>query len=122
MTFSLTHYPVLSGVYCCGPIPLKAIKEGELTYKYDAPFVFAEVNADVHTFMKRKDGTTKKIISSVHVGLKISTKSVGSDRREDITHLYKYPEGRELHYDTTVTCHQDTPMSHYTMICRQDSR
>uniref|UniRef100_A0A8C8GXC1 Protein-glutamine gamma-glutamyltransferase 2 n=1 Tax=Oncorhynchus tshawytscha TaxID=74940 RepID=A0A8C8GXC1_ONCTS len=84
------------GVYCCGPIPLKAIKEGELTYKYDAPFVFAEVNADVHTFMKRKDGSTEKIISSVQVGLKISTKSVGSDRREDITHLYKYPEGREL--------------------------
>uniref|UniRef100_A0A8C7UZD8 protein-glutamine gamma-glutamyltransferase n=1 Tax=Oncorhynchus mykiss TaxID=8022 RepID=A0A8C7UZD8_ONCMY len=83
------------GVYCCGPIPLKAIKEGELTYKYDAPFVFAEVNADVHTFMKRKDGSTEKIISSVQVGLKISTKSVGSDRREDITHLYKYPEGSD---------------------------
>uniref|UniRef100_A0A674EED3 Protein-glutamine gamma-glutamyltransferase 2 n=1 Tax=Salmo trutta TaxID=8032 RepID=A0A674EED3_SALTR len=83
------------GVYCCGPIPLKAIKEGELTYKYDAPFVFAEVNADVHTFMKHKDGTTEKIISSVQVGLKISTKSVGSDRREDITHLYKYPEGSD---------------------------
>uniref|UniRef100_A0A4W5P770 Protein-glutamine gamma-glutamyltransferase 2 n=1 Tax=Hucho hucho TaxID=62062 RepID=A0A4W5P770_9TELE len=109
------------GVYCCGPIPLKAIKEGELTYKYDAPFVFAEVNADVHTFMKRKDGSTKNIISSVNVGLKISTKSVGSDRREDITHLYKYPEGRELRYDTTVTCYQDTPMSHYTTICRQDT-
>uniref|UniRef100_A0A8C7GHB8 protein-glutamine gamma-glutamyltransferase n=1 Tax=Oncorhynchus kisutch TaxID=8019 RepID=A0A8C7GHB8_ONCKI len=83
------------GVYCCGPIPLKAIKEGELTYKYDAPFVFAEVNADVHTFMKREDGSTEKIISSVQVGLKISTKSVGSDRREDITHLYKYPEGSD---------------------------
>ncbi|KAK6319620.1 hypothetical protein J4Q44_G00108310 [Coregonus suidteri] len=83
------------GVNCCGPIPLKAIKEGELTYKYDAPFVFAEVNADVHTFMKRKDGSTKKIISYVQVGQKISTKSVGSDRREDITHLYKYPEGSD---------------------------
>lgn len=33
----------LSGVYCCGPCPLKAIKEGELTKKYDAPFIFAEV-------------------------------------------------------------------------------
>ncbi|CAB1354207.1 unnamed protein product [Coregonus sp. 'balchen'] len=83
------------GVYCCGPIPLKAIKEGELTYKYDAPFVFAEVNADVHTFIKREDGSTMKIISYVHVGQKISTKSVGSDRREDITHLYKYPEGSD---------------------------
>lgn len=32
-----------SGVYCCGPAPVKAIKEGELTKSYDAPFIFAEV-------------------------------------------------------------------------------
>ncbi|XP_067089457.1 protein-glutamine gamma-glutamyltransferase 2 [Osmerus mordax] len=83
------------GVYCCGPVPLKAIKEGELTFKYDGPFVFAEVNADILTFMKKKDGSIEKIIGSSQVGQKISTKSVGSDRREDITHLYKYPEGSE---------------------------
>ncbi|XP_041941056.1 protein-glutamine gamma-glutamyltransferase 2 [Alosa sapidissima] len=82
-------------VFCCGPVPLKAIKEGQLNMKYDAPFVFAEVNADVKTFMKRPDGTTKEVISSAFVGQHISTKSVGSDQREDITHLYKYPEGSE---------------------------
>uniref|UniRef100_A0A665T5I3 Protein-glutamine gamma-glutamyltransferase 2 n=1 Tax=Echeneis naucrates TaxID=173247 RepID=A0A665T5I3_ECHNA len=81
------------GVYCCGPIPLKAIKEGELTLKYDAPFVFAEVNADFITFEKKKDGSTSKVIHDIHIGQMISTKSVGSDAREDITHLYKYPEG-----------------------------
>lgn len=27
------------------------------------------------------------------VGFNISTKSVGSNDREDVTHLYKYPEG-----------------------------
>lgn len=32
-----------SGVFCCGPAPVRAIKEGELTKKYDAPFIFAEV-------------------------------------------------------------------------------
>lgn len=83
------------GTYCCGPIPVRAIKEGELTFKYDAPFVFAEVNADVTTIMKRKDGSTSKVTNTTVVGQKISTKSVGSDAREDITHLYKYPEGRE---------------------------
>ncbi|XP_006639496.2 protein-glutamine gamma-glutamyltransferase 2 [Lepisosteus oculatus] len=83
------------GVYCCGPVPVKAIKEGELTFKYDAPFVFAEVNADVVSFIKRKDGTEDKIRGTVTVGQSISTKSVGSDDREDITHLYKYPEGSE---------------------------
>ncbi|KAF6714860.1 Protein-glutamine gamma-glutamyltransferase 2 [Oryzias melastigma] len=83
------------GVYCCGPIPVKAIKEGELTFKYDAPFVFAEVNADVVTFMKKKDGSTSKVTTATVIGQKISTKKVGSDAREDITHLYKYPEGSD---------------------------
>lgn len=81
-------------MYCCGPIPVRAIKEGELLFKYDAPFVFAEVNADVNTFMKKKDGSTSRVTSTAVVGQKISTKRVGSDAREDITHLYKYPEGR----------------------------
>uniref|UniRef100_A0A8C6M6W6 Protein-glutamine gamma-glutamyltransferase 2 n=1 Tax=Nothobranchius furzeri TaxID=105023 RepID=A0A8C6M6W6_NOTFU len=83
-------------VYCCGPIPVKAIKEGELTFKYDASFVFAEVNADVLTYMKKKDGSTSNVTSATLVGQKISTKSVGSDAREDITHIYKYPEGKEF--------------------------
>lgn len=92
LSSSFCHFP--SGVYCCGPIPVRAIKEGDLTFKYDAPFVFAEVNADVITFLKKKDGSTSQVSSTAVVGQKISTKSVGSDAREDITHLYKYPEGR----------------------------
>ncbi|CAG12371.1 unnamed protein product, partial [Tetraodon nigroviridis] len=83
------------GVYCCGPVPVKAIKEGELLLKYDAPFVYAEVNADVNTVMQKKDGSTSKVNTTTFVGQKISTKSIGSDVREDITHLYKYPEGSE---------------------------
>uniref|UniRef100_A0A7N8XGX2 Protein-glutamine gamma-glutamyltransferase 2 n=1 Tax=Mastacembelus armatus TaxID=205130 RepID=A0A7N8XGX2_9TELE len=83
------------GVYCCGPIPVRAIKEGELMFKYDAPFVFAEVNADIITFMKKKDGSISEVNNTTVVGQKISTKSVNSDAREDITHLYKYPEGSD---------------------------
>ncbi|XP_058860040.1 protein-glutamine gamma-glutamyltransferase 2-like [Acipenser ruthenus] len=83
------------GVFCCGPISVKAIKEGELTFKYDAPFVFAEVNADVVYWVKHKDGSQKKMSFFNRVGQRISTKSVGKDVREDITHLYKYPEGSE---------------------------
>lgn len=82
-------------MYCCGPVPVKAIKEGELLLKYDVPFVFAEVNADVITMMQKKDGSTSKVNTTAFVGQKISTKSVGSDAREDITHLYKHPEGRK---------------------------
>lgn len=72
---------------------MKAIKEGELLFNYDALFVFAEVNADICTMMKKKDGSVSKVNTTTFVGQKISTKSVGSDVREDITHLYKYPEG-----------------------------
>ncbi|XP_061641341.1 protein-glutamine gamma-glutamyltransferase 2 isoform X2 [Phyllopteryx taeniolatus] len=83
------------GVFCCGPIPVRAIKEGELMYKYDAPFVFAEVNADVITIMKKNDGTTSKVTSTQLVGKMISTKGIASDHREDITHFYKHPEGSD---------------------------
>ncbi|XP_053723626.1 protein-glutamine gamma-glutamyltransferase 2 [Synchiropus splendidus] len=87
-------------VYCCGPIPVRAIKEGELTFKYDAPFVFAEVNADVLTVMTKADGSTSEVTSVTLVGQNISTKSVGSDAREDITHLYKFPEGSDEERET----------------------
>ncbi|KAM8776290.1 protein-glutamine gamma-glutamyltransferase 2 [Rhynchonycteris naso] len=82
------------GTYCCGPVSVRAIKEGDLTTKYDAPFVFAEVNADVVDWIQQEDGSMHKSINhSLIVGLNISTKSVGRDEREDITHTYKYPEG-----------------------------
>nr|XP_060473395.1 protein-glutamine gamma-glutamyltransferase 2 [Panthera onca] len=82
------------GTYCCGPVPVRAIKEGDLSTKYDAPFVFAEVNADVVDWIRQEDGSVHKSINhSLVVGLKISTKSVGRDQRQDITDTYKYPEG-----------------------------
>ncbi|XP_023570521.1 protein-glutamine gamma-glutamyltransferase 2 [Octodon degus] len=84
------------GTYCCGPVPVRAIKEGDLSTKYDAPFVFAEVNADVVDWIRQEDGSMHKSVNhSLVVGQKISTKSVGRDEREDITYTYKYPEGSE---------------------------
>lgn len=89
----VTAAPVPAGVFCCGPAPVRAIKEGDLQLKYDIPFVFAEVNADVVYWVVRGDGTHKKSTHCSIVGKNISTKSVGRDSREDITHNYKYPEG-----------------------------
>ncbi|XP_044066382.1 protein-glutamine gamma-glutamyltransferase 2-like isoform X2 [Siniperca chuatsi] len=84
------------GVFCCGPASLRAIKEGELTKKYDAPFIFAEVNADVVELVRQSNGEFAKYKgSTTSVGRFISTKAVGSDDRHDITHQYKYPEGSE---------------------------
>ncbi|XP_044155859.1 protein-glutamine gamma-glutamyltransferase 2 [Bufo gargarizans] len=83
------------GVYCCGPAPVLAIKEGDLAINYDVPFVFAEVNADVIYYVQQIDGTVRETKYTAQVGQKISTKAVGKDSREDITHNYKYPEGSD---------------------------
>lgn len=40
---------------------MTAIKEGDLGVKYDAPFVFAEVNADIIHWMVQEDGQRKKV-------------------------------------------------------------
>ncbi|XP_072095708.1 protein-glutamine gamma-glutamyltransferase 2-like [Mobula birostris] len=84
------------GVYCCGPSSLKAIKNGDVDLNFDTPFVFAEVNADSVSWLVYDDGTRKQINVDSHlVGQYISTKAVGSDEREDVTHNYKYPEGSD---------------------------
>ncbi|CAG6021231.1 unnamed protein product [Menidia menidia] len=82
------------GVFCCGPASLKAIREGQMTMKYDAPFIFAEVNADVVDLVRLSSGKFVEFSGSTKsVGCFISTKAVGSNERHDITHQYKYPEG-----------------------------
>uniref|UniRef100_A0A667XWP4 Protein-glutamine gamma-glutamyltransferase 2 n=1 Tax=Myripristis murdjan TaxID=586833 RepID=A0A667XWP4_9TELE len=39
------------GAFCCGPAPVSAILKGHVDLKYDIPFVFAEVNADIVNWM-----------------------------------------------------------------------
>ncbi|KAL2093176.1 hypothetical protein ACEWY4_010488 [Coilia grayii] len=82
------------GVYCCGPCPVRAIRDGEVGVKYDAPFIFAEVNADMAFWVVHPDGERTQVsVNQRTVGRNISTKSVYGDDREDITAHYKYPEG-----------------------------
>ncbi|XP_023277099.1 protein-glutamine gamma-glutamyltransferase 2-like [Seriola lalandi dorsalis] len=89
-----TPQELSDGEFCCGPCPVTAIKEGNLRVKYDAPFVFAEVNADIVYWMVKPDGQRQKIkVNESGVGMNISTKSVYGNRREDVTLQYKYPEG-----------------------------
>uniref|UniRef100_A0A3P9JXS2 Protein-glutamine gamma-glutamyltransferase K n=1 Tax=Oryzias latipes TaxID=8090 RepID=A0A3P9JXS2_ORYLA len=85
-----------NGIYCCGPAPLTAVRNGQVYLKYDCPFVFAEVNSDRILWQRNADGTYSKIFTEKKVvGCNISTKAVGSDERYDITHMYKYAEGSE---------------------------
>ncbi|KAG2463203.1 TGM1 glutamyltransferase, partial [Polypterus senegalus] len=85
-----------SGTYCCGPASVNAVKSGLVYLKYDAPFVFAEVNSDKIYWQQGPDGKFNKVyIEKKAVGRFISTKAVGSDEREDITEVYKHPEGSD---------------------------
>lgn len=60
---------------------------------------FWQVNSDKIYWQKNPDGTFSQIYSEKKaVGHCISTKAVGSDMREDITHLYKYEEGTGSHF------------------------
>ncbi|NXE19498.1 TGM4 glutamyltransferase, partial [Ardeotis kori] len=87
------------GVFRCGPSPVKAVREGDVYLPFDSKFVYAEVNADkVYWLVKKvngKDKFTRISTQTQGIGVNISTKAVGQDKREDITAEYKFPEGSE---------------------------
>ncbi|KAM4556781.1 protein-glutamine gamma-glutamyltransferase K [Fundulus diaphanus] len=84
------------GTFRCGPASVNAIRSGQVYLKHDTPFVFAEVNSDKIYWQRNLDGTFSQVYSEKKaVGHCISTKAVGSDERDDITHLYKHPEESE---------------------------
>ncbi|KAK3086729.1 hypothetical protein FSP39_022591 [Pinctada imbricata] len=85
----------------CGPMPVAAMKEGDLSYNYDGAFIFAEVNADIVTWVNGRDGQPYlSDIERQRVGRDISTRKPGDSKvnvREDITDAYKYKEGNLLY-------------------------
>uniref|UniRef100_A0A671MJM6 Protein-glutamine gamma-glutamyltransferase K n=1 Tax=Sinocyclocheilus anshuiensis TaxID=1608454 RepID=A0A671MJM6_9TELE len=84
------------GVFRCGPASVAAVRNGQVYLKHDTPFVFAEVNSDKVYWQRTADGTFTPVqVKKKAIGRCISTKAVGSDDREDITHLYKHPEDSE---------------------------
>ncbi|NXS77515.1 EPB42 protein, partial [Erpornis zantholeuca] len=78
----------------CGPAPVHAIKEGDTQVDYDVCYFFAAINAKCQVWIHKADDTLRPAFGGTkYTGNNISTKSVGSERCEDITHNYKYPEG-----------------------------
>uniref|UniRef100_A0A3P9DJP5 Transglutaminase 2, like n=1 Tax=Maylandia zebra TaxID=106582 RepID=A0A3P9DJP5_9CICH len=69
-------------VFCCGPCPVTAVREGNLG-----------VNADIIHWIVQRNGQRRKVLDQTTVGRNISTKSVYGDFRDDVTVQYKYPEG-----------------------------
>uniref|UniRef100_A0A8C2YTA1 Protein-glutamine gamma-glutamyltransferase 4 n=2 Tax=Chinchilla lanigera TaxID=34839 RepID=A0A8C2YTA1_CHILA len=92
-----TPQELSQGLYCCGPSPVAAVRRGNIFMGYDTKFVFSEVNADKLVWLVRTVGRREKVsllsVETMSIGKNISTKAVGQDRRSDITHQYKFPEG-----------------------------
>lgn len=82
--------PLIVGVFCCGPAPVKAIKERRMDLFYDIPFVYAEVNADVHAIVVSKGRVVSHSKDMERVGSFICTKAIGYPRHQNITKDYKY--------------------------------
>uniref|UniRef100_A0A3B5BKZ5 protein-glutamine gamma-glutamyltransferase n=1 Tax=Stegastes partitus TaxID=144197 RepID=A0A3B5BKZ5_9TELE len=78
------------GVFCCGPAPVKAIKTQSMDLRYDVPFVYAEVNADVHTIILSQGRVVSMSKDTERVGSLICTKAVGFPRMQNITGDYKF--------------------------------
>jgi len=77
------------GYFQLGPAPVEAVyfdSGGD----YDVDFVFSEVDADVVEWMQGKPSSIARL--TAEVGFEISTKTVGSMARNDITSNYKTPE------------------------------
>ncbi|XP_072239324.1 protein-glutamine gamma-glutamyltransferase E-like [Leuresthes tenuis] len=105
------------GVYRCGPASVSAILNGDTHLKYDVPFVFAEVNADRITWLVKTDGSKVKVYSDPSaIGQNTSTKSVGSNKRLDVTNTYKYREGsllERLVFQYALAVNESGPMEAY---------
>uniref|UniRef100_A0A3Q2Z2D1 protein-glutamine gamma-glutamyltransferase n=1 Tax=Hippocampus comes TaxID=109280 RepID=A0A3Q2Z2D1_HIPCM len=82
------------GLYRCGPASVLAIKEGQVGHSYDAPFIFAEVNSDVHYLTRDKYGNVISVyVDKTLVGRGLFTKHILADTPDEVTSTYKHPEG-----------------------------
>lgn len=92
------------GVYCCGPSPVIAIRNGEVNQCYDTRFMFAEMNADRVYWLRNPMCGNWEIIYTEKdsLGQYICTKDPdcnagtnGKNTRMDITNDYKLQCGAE---------------------------
>ncbi|XP_054712738.1 hemocyte protein-glutamine gamma-glutamyltransferase-like isoform X2 [Uloborus diversus] len=108
------------GAFRAGPASLVAIRRGEISHLYDAPFVFAEVNADVVHWQADESelGFKKLKTNTYHVGRLIVTKRVGFDDdfgtrdMEDISLDYKSKEGSSEERMAVLNAARRTGLTH----------
>lgn len=86
----------VTGIYRCGPAAVKAISEKKVDMPFDVPFVYAEVNADVHKIILRNGKRLSCTVEKDRVGALICTKHPGSKKMQDITAEYKPKKGKRI--------------------------
>ncbi|MEE6513870.1 hypothetical protein FKM82_021707 [Ascaphus truei] len=81
-------------IYCSGPAPVRAIRDGDVDRNYHVSLIFSKVVTDCAVWVRNSEGKFRRALSSTkYVGDSLCTKTVGSDRAEDITQDYKHPGG-----------------------------
>lgn len=85
-----TPQEMSDGYYRCGPVSVAAIKASQLSYPYDANFVYAETNSSVVVYKQDKYGNMETIFTdNNYVGKLILTKGLNSNEPQTITSTYK---------------------------------
>uniref|UniRef100_A0AAV2LWM6 protein-glutamine gamma-glutamyltransferase n=1 Tax=Knipowitschia caucasica TaxID=637954 RepID=A0AAV2LWM6_KNICA len=77
------------GIYCCGPCPVSAVQNRVLRCAFDASFILASVDADVVRLIVRDGLVVGRSVDRQCVGQLIYTKSIGSNKPQNLTHTYK---------------------------------
>nr|XP_020517098.1 protein-glutamine gamma-glutamyltransferase 2-like [Labrus bergylta] len=92
-----------AGIYCCGPCPVVAIQQHCLGALYDSGFISASVDADIIRLIVSDGLVVERTVDTEAVGQLIYTKSIGSDRPENLTPAYK---GKKTRQNATVMGYQ----------------
>ncbi|XP_044207376.1 protein-glutamine gamma-glutamyltransferase 5-like [Thunnus albacares] len=84
-----------AGIYCCGPCPVVAVQKHCLGAPFDTSFIYASVDADIIRLIVRDGLVVGRMVDTESVGQLIYTKSIGSDRPENLTQTYKRTKNTE---------------------------
>ncbi|CAL8339376.1 unnamed protein product [Lota lota] len=79
-----------TGVFCCGPAPVRALRDRRIELPYDIPFLYAAVSASVQMVVLRQGQVVCSSLDTKRVGSLICTKAVGHPRPQNITGDYKH--------------------------------
>ncbi|XP_012942057.1 protein-glutamine gamma-glutamyltransferase 4 [Aplysia californica] len=101
------------GVLTCGPAPVTAVLKGDLFLGFDTKYFFAELHGGRVHWQVDTDGNMEAFMGGRDVGAALSTKSVGTISRQDLTSSYKYEAGTKeleaVREKAAKMCNRKTP-------------